>query len=96
MQRQIFPKVLVLVFLLISWYVSLQDLWIYLQAVRGHVTAQWQFAFCLAPIPVVFGAISFTISWFVHPRLSKRFIWASAISTAFPILLFTLVWFRVY
>lgn len=68
----------------------------YYRALFGRPDAQWQFAFMLAPIPILFGAIGLAIAIFLRPRLSRAFILGAWVINLVPLGLLGLVWIHAY
>jgi hypothetical protein len=68
----------------------------YSQAVLGRPDAQWQFAFVLAPIPILLGALGLAISVFSRPPLSRTFTFGACVVTLAPLGLVALVWIHAY
>lgn len=100
MKQQIIPKIIVVLALVASGYITLNLFSTYIAAISGHLTgagaAQWQFAFTLAPVSAVLGMFCLGVSYWVRPRLSRLFIGLSSVAVIAPLGLFSLVLMHVY
>jgi hypothetical protein len=68
----------------------------YLQALFGTPEAQWQFAFLLAPVPMLLGPVAVLISKIPRPALSRFLGAASWVATIVPAILCVLVSVHAY
>jgi hypothetical protein len=96
MPKQLVPKAVVAFLLSASAYGTAHLAQDYLQAVFGTPDAQWQFAFVLAPIPILLGMVGLVIARFSRPRLSRVLVLASWVVTLVPLGLLGLVWIHAY
>ncbi|MGA7965653.1 MAG: hypothetical protein WCB49_07185 [Gammaproteobacteria bacterium] len=100
MKKQIIPKVIVVLALSASGYITFNLLVTYIAAISGRLVgagaAQWQFAFLLAPVPIACGLLGLGVACWVRPRLSRSFIVLSSVATATPMLLLGLVLMHAY
>lgn len=89
---------------LTSAYLSLLFLKTYLeQVIKNHIThhwtqfdAQWQFGAIMLPIPLVLGVVSIIAARFTDDELKKPLTIAATFCVIIPIILYLLVWFRIY
>jgi len=85
----------VLLLLAPSAYITANLAISYLEAIFGKwQTAQWQFAFLVAPIPIVFGLLALLVAYL--SRANRVLLGACIALSILPCLLFLLVLFRVY
>ncbi len=96
MIRQIVPKTAFLVFMLASLDGTFHLTRTYFEAVWGHPSAQWEFAFLMAPIPIALAFVAILISSLAKPKLTRSFRYASLIATLLPLLITTLVMMHLY
>ena len=68
----------------------------YYQAMVGRPDAQWQFAFMLAPIPILLGASRLAIAIFSRQPFSRAFTLGAWVVTLVPLGLLGLVWIHAY
>jgi len=68
----------------------------YFQALFGRPAAQWQFAFMLAPISILLGALGLAVANFSRPPLSQPFVLGACVVTLVPLGLLGLVWIHAY
>jgi hypothetical protein len=96
MSRRTLLQITFAVIAFISSYLTGVLAYNYFEALFGRQSAQWQFAFCTAPLPFLLGLLSLAIALMAKPRLSKVSIGISIGVTVLPVFLFLLVIFRVY
>ena len=87
MTNQIVPKVLWFSAFCASAYITVHLARVYILAITGHASAQWEFAFFTAPLPILLAAVSFLISILVKPKLHKVFVILALLGMALPTLL---------
>jgi hypothetical protein len=68
----------------------------YFQALSGKPDAQWQFAFVLAPVPIVLGAVAIAVAKFSRPPLPRIFALAAWVAALAPLALLVLVQAHAY
>jgi len=96
MQKQSVLRAIVGLFLGASVFGTAHLVHDYYRALFGRPDAQWQFAFVLAPIPILLGASGLAITLFSRPRLSRALIFGACVVTVAPLGLLGLVWIHAY
>ena len=100
MKQQIIPKIIVVLILVVSGYITLNLFLTYIAVISGRLSgagaAQWQFAFTLAPVSAVLGLVCWGVSYWVRPRLPRLFTVLSSVASIAPLALLSLVLMHVY
>lgn len=94
--KQPIRRVAVVLLLIVSLNGTVYLGYDYLWSIFGVPEAQWQFAFMLAPLPIVLGVVAALISQFPRPALPKFLVAASWVAAIVPAVLYVLVSVHAY